>query len=137
MAFSLTLALQPDSLALCRLPPSAPLPEWVPAGGFFSITRTRDELSIVCQATQVPPAVQQDAGWRAFKVEGPLDLAMTGVLTALSQPMVDAGISLFVVSTFDTDYVLVRMQDVDRASKAWEQAGHRVNILLAPPKRRR
>ncbi|MBP7865533.1 MAG: ACT domain-containing protein [Acidobacteria bacterium] len=137
MAISLTLALQPDSLALCRLPPSTPIPDWVPASGFLSLTRTKDELSVVCLAAQVPAAVQQDSGWRAFKVEGPLDLAMTGVLTALSQPMVDAGISLFVISTFDTDYVLVRTQDIDRASKAWEQAGHRVNILLSPPKRKR
>lgn len=114
------------SLAVCRLPADAPVPAWASAGALVSITRTADELSVVCAEEDVPNEVRAERGWRALKVVGPLDFALTGVLAALAVPLAEAGISIFALSTFDTDFVLVREGDLDRAMAALERAGHRV-----------
>jgi uncharacterized protein len=90
------------------------------------MTRTDHELSVVCASREVPPGLHHDAPWRAFVVEGPLDLSETGVLSSLSEPLADAGIPLFAVSTYDTDYLLVREGDVVRAEAALRAAGHEV-----------
>lgn len=117
------LALLPQRLAVCRLAPDAPIPQWA-SGSFVAITRTPRELSIVCDESAVPDGVRRATGFRAFEVAGPLDFSEVGVLASLAQPLADAGVSLFAISTFDTDYVLVREADVDRAAKALAAAGH-------------
>ena len=126
----LTLAVQPTTLAICRLDRTAAAPAWVGgdiAGGrFVSLTRTADELSIVCDELSVPPGVKADRGWRALKIAGPLDLALTGVLASIAQPLAEAQINLFVISTFDTDYVLVKAEKLDRALGALRRAGHTI-----------
>src|SRR5512143_3603775 len=104
----LTLSILPDPLAICRLGPAEDVPEWAMIGEFVSITHTGDELSIVCAEEYVPADVKADQGWRAIKVEGTLDLALTGVLASLANPLAAAQISLFAVSTFDTDYLLIK-----------------------------
>jgi uncharacterized protein len=111
-------------LAICRLDAAAEVPPWTLAGPFASITRTADELSIVCAQDLVPPEVRAERGWRALGIAGPLDFAMTGVLAALAGPLAAEGISLFAISTFDTDYVLVREADLGRAIVALRRAGH-------------
>jgi hypothetical protein len=83
-----------------------------------------DELSIVCAEEHVPPDVRADRDWRALKVEGPLDLALTGILASLANPMAQAQINLFAVSTFDTDYLLVKGYNLARACEVLRQAGH-------------
>jgi hypothetical protein len=122
----LTLSVFPDVFAVCRLPPDAALPTWTHAESFVSITRTRDELSIVCPQSHVPDGIQAEPGWRCLKVEGPFDLALTGVLASLAGPLAMAGISMFTVATYDTDYLLVKDQDILGAMEALEQAGHHV-----------
>ena len=90
------------------------------------MTRTADELSIVCETDYVPSEVEQESGWRALVVEGRLDFALTGILVSLAAPLADAGVSIFALSTFNTDYLLVRADDLPRAVAALRAAGHRV-----------
>lgn len=120
------LTVLPGELAVCRLPPDAPFPPWADGPGFLSLTRTAEELSVVCPADHVPAGVQAVAPWRALKVAGPLDFALTGILAALARPLADAGISLFAVATYDTDYLLVKAETLDAAVAALRGAGHRV-----------
>lgn len=96
-------------------------------GEFFSFTRTPAELSAVCDAAAVPPGVKAEAPWAMLAVRGPLDFNMTGVLAGLAAPLAIAGISLFAISTYDTDYVLVRNDDLDGAVRALRQAGHTIS----------
>lgn len=125
------LYVLPDTLAVCRLSPHAPIPGWVAASALWSITRTYDELSLVCAAAAVPNDVQAELPWRVLQVAGPLDFALTGVLAALAAPLAEAEISIFALSTFDTDYVLVRADDLQRAVATLEAAGHAVTSYQA------
>ena len=119
-------------LAICRLEPGVRTPEWaISAGGFSAITRTAGELSIVSAASTVPPGVQCEAGWRAFKIAGPLDFALTGILASIAVPLAAAGVSIFAISTYDTDYVLVKENKVEEAVRALEKAGHRVEVAIS------
>ena len=97
-------------------------------GEFFSVTRTPAELSAVCDAAAVPSGVKAEGPWGVLAVRGPLDFDMTGVLAGLATPLATAAISMFAISTYDTDYVLVRSHDLDRAVHALEEAGHSVSI---------
>lgn len=121
------LTLLPGELSVWRLAADAPLPTVDPAS-FLSVTRTGDELSIVSSSSQVPADATAETGWRCLKVEGPLAFEMTGVLAALSAPLAAAGIPIFVVSTYDTDYLLVKAKDSDRACSILCQEGHTVNV---------
>ena len=114
----LTLSLMPDSFAICKLSPDSAIPSWVVDGEFFSITKTPDELSIVCNEKIVPPGVAAEREWAAFKIDGPLDFAMTGILSSIASPLADARISVFVISTYDTDYILVKRENVEKVFKA-------------------
>jgi len=111
---------------ICRLVPTAAIPDWAKSGGFVSITRTDDELSIVCAEADVPGDVKSDRGWRCFKVAGPLDLSLTGVLASLANPLAEARINIFALSTFDTDYLLVKEDKVSRAAEVLIRSGHRL-----------
>jgi len=123
----LELTLLPDRFAISRLAADAPIPGWATQGAFFSVTRTGDELSVVCELSGVPVGVQSQPGWRVFKVHGPFVLSEIGVLSALAAPLAAAEISLFAVSTFDTDYLLVASETLLAAVAALERAGHTVN----------
>jgi uncharacterized protein len=120
----LTLAVLPEPLAICRLSVDEAVPDWAMLGEFVSITHTGDELSIVCAEENVPSDVKADRGWRALKVEGPLDLALMGVLASLANPLAEAKINIFAISTFDTDYLLVKGYYLDRACETLRQVGH-------------
>jgi len=123
---SLDLMLLPDRLAVCRLPARAALPAWAVSGGLLSVSWTHDETSIVCSQAAVPPQVQSETGWRALKVAGPLDFSLTGILLSIAQPLASVGISIFAVSTYDTDYVLLKEASLPEAIKALTTYGHRV-----------
>lgn len=123
MATFLTLALVPDLLTICRLDARAPIPDWA-RGDFVAITRTRDELAIVCAQSNVPDGIVCERDWRALRVVGHLDFALIGILASLSAPLADAGLSIFALSTFDTDYILVKARDLDKAWRALQTAGH-------------
>jgi len=120
------LSVLPETLAIVHLSADATLPPWATQGAFFSVTRTSDELSIVCSAPQIPPGVAAETGWSALKVAGPFALSAVGVLAALATPLAKASISLFVISTFDTDYLLVSEKQLHAAIAALRDAGHRV-----------
>jgi hypothetical protein len=123
----LELTLLPERFAISRLAADAPIPGWAMEGAFFSITRTGDELSVVCELARVPVGVQSQSGWRVFKVHGPFVLTEIGVLSALATPLADAKLSLFAVSTFDTDYLLVASETLSAAVAALERAGHKIH----------
>lgn len=122
----LTLTLLSDELAVCRLPAGEPMPDWVRAEGFAAAVWTADETSVVCAARSVPEGITADGPWRAFVVAGPLDFSLTGILLSIAQPLAEAGIGIFAVSTYDTDYVLVKAESVDAARAALSDFGHRV-----------
>jgi len=119
----LRLSILPESFSICQLPAGAPIPAWALSGSFFSITRTRDELSLVCPAAAVPNGVQAESGWRGLKVEGPLDFALVGILARLAGALARAGVSLFAISTYETDYILVKAEQLSKAVKALSEAG--------------
>ena len=115
-----------ERLSICRLDASEEVPVWAAGSSFFSVTRTRDELSVVCPEEVVPESISRERGWRAFRLEGTFDLSMVGVLASVASPLAEAGASIFVVSTFDTDYVLVREEQLDLAVDTLRASGHRV-----------
>jgi uncharacterized protein len=121
------LSLLPERFAIVRLAPDAQVPSWVAQGSFFSITRTAEELSIVTSARSVPDGVSKHGFWQALKVHGPFALSEIGVLSALTAPLADAKISVFVISTFDTDYLLVSAEQLRAAIITLERAGHTVH----------
>ena len=122
----LQLTLLPIELAVCRLEPAAAMPAWGTMSMLYALIHTPDELTVVCAATAVPAGVRCQAGWRAFQVCGPLDFALTGVLAALAVPLAAAGVSIFAISTFDTDYVLVPADKLSAALEALVAAGHTI-----------
>ena len=121
-----TLEQFPEKLAVVRLGPGAEVPAWAESSSLFSITATARETSLVCARRSVPKKVQQAGPFTAFAVEGPLDFSLTGILAELLQPLADAEISVFTISTFDTDWVLVPVNDADRAAEEWRRRGHDV-----------
>ncbi len=129
------IAVLPETLAVCRLPASERIPSWALElhEGFVSITRTAGELSIVCPEAAVPPDTQVQEGWRALALPGPIPFEQTGVLASIATPLAAAGISIFAVSTYDTDYVLVRASDVERALEALQPAPARRRISSGSP----
>src|SRR5579863_2975926 len=120
----LQLSLLPERFAIVGLSPLSDLPKWAIQGPFFSVTRTSEELSIVVEESRVPEGIQSQGGWRVIKVHGPFVLSEVGVLAALAGPLAAARISLFVISTFDTDYLLVSSETLDAAMIVLERAGH-------------
>ena len=119
----LRLSILPSRLAVCRLAPDAEVPPWV-RGAFTSVTRTADELSIVCDDDAVPEEVKAERGWRALKVAGPIPFEMTGVAAALVAPLAEARISVFLLATFDTDYLLLKEEVFEAAVAILHGAGH-------------
>jgi len=123
----LPLELLSDTLAICRLEAGAPVPEWTERSrAFLTISRTADELSIVAVEDSVPPNARCERAYRALRVRGPLPLDLIGILAAIADPLAAAGLGIFAISTFDTDYVLVKSKDLPVAVKALEAAGHQV-----------
>ena len=118
----LHLDLLPGTLAICRLPAAADSPAWA-RGELVAVTRTATELSVVCAEAAVPTAVRAEPGWRALRVRGPLPFDVVGVVAALARPLAAAGVPIFVISTFDTDYVLVKATDLPRAEAALRSTG--------------
>ena len=121
----LRLRLLPGALAVCRLPPDAAPPTWA-VGNVTSVTRTPDELSVVCAEAAVPADVRSERGFRCLAVVGPLDFSLTGVIAALATPLAQAGISVFVVSTFDVDLLLIRQTLLAEAVGILCASGHSV-----------
>jgi len=118
-----------ERLAVCRFASDARIPAWALEGAFFCVARTRDELSIVCREDvcredRMPDGALAERGWVALKLEGPFPFSMTGVLASFLQPLAEAQIPIFAISTFDTDYVLIKRENLEQAAVVLGTAGH-------------
>jgi hypothetical protein len=114
--------------AVCRLDPASIIPDWVKNDEFCSITKTAEELSVVCIEENIPSGIKSEKGWRILKIEGKLDFALTGILAAVSTTLANQGISIFALSTYDTDYIMVKNRDIENAVSELEKAGHKVKL---------
>lgn len=121
-----------EEFAVARLGPSDAIPAWATEAPMFSATRTPDELSIVCAASHLRPQVRAERGWRCLRVAGTIDFAVTGVLASIAGPLANAGVSIFAISTYDTDYVLVRAHALPAAIATLTAAGHDVDEHCQP-----
>jgi hypothetical protein len=123
---SLVIHLHPGEYAVCRLAPDSAVPAWADGAGFSSVTRTADELSVVCLAAHVPAGVKHEAGWRLLQLVGPFDFGAVGILHSVLTPLASAKISSLAVATFDTDYLLIQSPNLAPALAALRAAGHTV-----------
>jgi hypothetical protein len=125
---TLTLVAVEGTFAVSRLSAISPIPTWADGSTFSSITRTGDELSIVCDQERVPPGVTCEKGWRCLEVAGPLEFNLVGVLASLVGPLATEGIPVFVISTFRTDYLLVKAGNLDQTMETLRAAGHVIEM---------
>ena len=125
-----TLHRYPEKLVVAALGPGAEVPPWAESSSLFSISATATETTVVCAGRSVPKKVRQEGPFTAFAVEGPLDIALTGVLHALLGPLAEADLSVFTVSTFPTDWILVPAAEADAAAEEWRRRGH--TVIAAP-----
>ncbi|MBX4261975.1 ACT domain-containing protein [Clostridium estertheticum] len=109
----LTMKLLNEKFSVCRLNKNEQIPEWVKNSSFYSISKTSDELSIVCSQDIIPSNIKCEKDWRILKVEGPLDFSLIGIISSISTILALKRISIFAVSTYDTDYILVKNKDID------------------------
>ncbi len=124
----LTLTVFPDRYGISRLDAKADVPQWSNKGQFISVSRTPDELSVVCLEANVPAGITCEPGWRVLKCEGPLDYALTGIVASIAEPLADAGIPIFPIATHDTDYILVKDTHLEKAIHALTSYGHAVRV---------
>lgn len=117
------LILLPAKLAVSRLSPVAQLPGWAASGDLLAYVYTHEELSVVCEERFVPPEITSERGWRALKVQGPLDFSLVGVLASIAAPLAEANVSIFAISTYNTDYILFPEKMLSPALQALTQAG--------------
>jgi hypothetical protein len=117
----------PGTYAIVRLPPDAAVPEWATKGGFSSVTRTTDELSIVCAENNIPKDIDSAPRWVCLKVEGPFAFSQTGILLSFIEPLSNSDLPIFAISTYDTDYVLVQEELAGAALNLLDQAGHELS----------
>ena len=123
---TLDLEIEPWELAVCGLDEGAAIPEWATRGAFHAVVRSPGEVTIVCDAALVPAGVKSQKGWRCFGLVGPIPFTETGVIASIAVPLAEAGVGIFVISTFDTDYVLVPGARFDDARRVLGAAGHRI-----------
>jgi hypothetical protein len=121
---ALKFSLLPGSYAICQFPAETPLPNWLPTAGFVSTTRTSEELSIVCPDSGIPTDVKADCGWSCLKLEGPFPFSLTGILSSFIAPLSANAIPIFAISTYDTDYVLIKQGFEGTALDVLRSAGH-------------
>ena len=122
----LTMKLLNEKFGVCRLNKNEPIPDWVKNSDFYSITKTSDELSILCYQDSIPNNIKCEKDWRTLKVEGTLDFSLIGIISSISTILALKRISIFAVSTYDTDYILVKNKDIDNAILALSNARYEV-----------
>jgi uncharacterized protein len=123
---SLQLSVLEERLAVCRLEPHSEIPRWATSAPFFCVTRTPDELSVICPEQDVPAGTTREAGWRAFKLEGTFGFGLVGVLASVAAPLAESGVGILAIATHDTDYLLVKEEQLGPAMAALREQGHRV-----------
>ncbi|MBC8470843.1 MAG: ACT domain-containing protein [Planctomycetes bacterium] len=122
----LQLSLLKDKYGICTLPNNAPIPDWALTQSLASITRTEKELTIVCRLEILPSQYQSGLNWRCFKIDGSFDLNQIGVISSISSTLADAGISIYVISTYDTDYFLIQEQNLEQTISVLSDIGHNI-----------
>ena len=120
----LQLSVLKDKYGICTLPNTAPIPDWALTQSLASITRTEKELTIVCRLEILPSQYQSDLNWRCFKIDGSFDLNQICVISSISSPLAHAGISIYVISTYDTDYFLIQEQNLEQTISVLSNSGH-------------
>jgi hypothetical protein len=128
-----TLILERGDYAVLQLAPDTPIPSWLPGTAFWTVTRADDELSIVCTTDAVPDGTPREDGWRLLRLEGPFSFDLTGILASVLTPLAAARVGILAVSTFNTDYVLVRRASLSSTIAALCAAGHTVREEQVPP----
>ena len=126
MARIIDLTMETWALAVCQLAARSAIPSWATRSAFYAVVQSPGELTIVCDAATVPSDVRSQTGWRCFSLAGPIAFTETGVVSSLAVPLAAAGVGIFVISTFDTDYLLVPGEKLETARAALEAAGHRI-----------
>lgn len=111
----LKLILLKTKIGICHFERNSSFPEWVTSADFYSVTKTPDELSVICSQSAIPAGVLGERNWRVFKVEGPLGFSLTGIVSALSTPLAKAKISILYLSTYETDYLFVEEKNLERS----------------------
>ncbi len=124
----LTLRLLIGNYGVCRLNKETAFPRWALNSSFYSVTKTAEELSVVCAEQDIPEDVLCEKDWRILKVEGPLDFSLVGILFSISMVLAEHDISIFAISTYDTDYILVKDRDADAAVKALRENHYNVIV---------
>jgi uncharacterized protein len=122
----LRLSVLEEHLAVCRLEPRAEIPPWATSAPFFCVARTPDELSVVCPEERVPAGITCERGWRALKLQGPFGFELTGVFASVAAPLAESEVGILAIATYDTDYVLVKEEQLDPAIAALRARGHEV-----------
>lgn len=120
----LELCLLPELYSVAQIKPNSPIPDWAVSGNTWAVVKTEDELSVVCCEYKVPDGIRSERGWRIIKVVGPLEFSLVGILAGLAGVLAEAGISIFAISTYDTDYVLVKEHQLEAALEACCQSGY-------------
>jgi uncharacterized protein len=124
----IAMSLVEGNFGITRLDKEEAIPEWCLKGDFYSITKTADELSIVCSEDFIPIGVTCEKDWKVLKIDGPLDFSLVGILSSISNVLATQSISIFAISTYDTDYILVKAVDLDRSIKALSKAGYAMHV---------
>ena len=122
---NLVLSVLSETFTIHKLSPDVSIPEEILKSNYYSITKTENELSVACSEFIEVQSLQSSKGWKCIKVKGPLDFNLTGILAGISDILAQANISIFAISTFDTDYLLVRSQDLPSARKKLKKAGYK------------
>jgi uncharacterized protein len=123
---TLTLSVLEGRYAIVKFPHGTAIPAWATSGAFFSVTRTAEELSVVASEDAVPADLDASRGWRLMKLHGPFAFDEAGIVAAVTSPLARVGLGVFVISTYDTDYLLVQQEEAPAAVEALEHAGHRI-----------
>jgi hypothetical protein len=126
MTHKLLIRLVDAEYAITRLNIGTPLPEWLPGPGFWTVSSSREEMTVVCRAARIPPGVQSSGGWRCLRIEQHFTFDVPGVLASVLNPLSDAGVGIFANSTFSTDYVFITGSDLDKAVVALKAHGHEI-----------
>lgn len=122
----LTLEVLSKTIGVCKLDTAQAVPTWAYQGEFFSITKTMEEISIVCSEENIPKDVLCERSWKVFKVQGTLDFGLVGILAKITTALANAGLGIFAISTYNTDYILVKEKDLQCAITALRNDGHEI-----------
>jgi len=123
----MNLSIIPNKFAICRLDPDRKVPDWALNDIFFNISKTTEEFSVVTLQNSVPLGIKAERDWRIIKVAGPMDLNLTGVLLSIARPLADGQVAIFALSTYDTDYIMVKDTDLEKAKRILIESGFEFN----------